>query len=585
MTRTVQLVGLACALVIAAAETQGCGSSNKAGIKTQAGTGGSAGSTTGSAGASTTGSAGASMTSGAGASVSGGGGTFQTGIGGCPIYQAPCGGKCVTITNDGQNCGGCNIKCPANRVCSGGACSVACLPGSGLSPCSGQCVDKNTDNNNCGTCGNVCSGANTACLGGSCGPAKVFAAPAGGCMNGGAPVQIGAAGSSMCAGLLAQTTFTWSVCSCKNVLFDDDAYIDGWDSTRGPYVAHQLGGGLGADGSISSQSLADIWGQSWAASTATSFNVAAFNVHHDLQSGGNITCDMMDVTRDAYVAGNINGQMTVGGTLYQTPGKAHGGLKAVAQAVTVKPPCDCTKPVPVVDLVAWGKTNNDDAAIGLDPGIMSQAGHPARIDLPCGRYYMTGFSSGGTIVAHGNTVLFVDGSVTSSGNLEITVADSSSALDLFVSGTIVATSSFTLGNPNYPALTRLYIGSSQSLDVQSALIVGAEIWAGNAKVLWESDSDVFGALFAGDLEVLSKLNLHHDQGVTVAGHGCEPPGGTTGGGGASGGGGTGGGGMCNSCKDCGNQACVNGACGACTTSADCCSPLVCDKGQCVYIVP
>ncbi|HEX4406912.1 MAG TPA: hypothetical protein VH560_18870, partial [Polyangia bacterium] len=43
---------------------------------------------------------------------------------------------------------------------------------------------------------------------------------------------------------------------------------------------------------------------------------------------------------------------------------------------------------------------------------------------------------------------------------------------------------------------------------------------------------------------------------------------------------------CNSCKDCGNQACVNGACGTCRTSSDCCSPLICKSGSCVAnIIP
>jgi hypothetical protein len=213
------------------------------------------------------------------------------------------------------------------------------------------------------------------------------------------------------------------------------------------------------------------------------------------------------------------------------------------------------------------------------------AGHPPRIDLPCGRYYITGFSGGGTIVAHGSTVLFVDGSISASGDLDITVADSSSALDVFVTGTVTATSSFTLGSPQYPALTRLYIGGTQTLDIQSTLKVGGEIWAGNATVRWESESDVWGAIFAGDLQVVSNLNLHHDQGITVAGGGCEPPPGGSGAGGGNGAGGTGGGMTCSSCKDCGNQACVNGACGACTTSADCCSPLMCENGKCVYIIP
>ena len=592
MTRTaVLLTALAGALVVAT--TQGCGSSNKANIKTTTGTAGSSGGTTsGGAGSSMTGTAGSlSMSGGGGSSTTntGAAGTFVTGIGGCPLYQAPCGGKCTVITNDAQNCGACNNKCGANEVCAGGVCSKTCLAGAGLSGCSGACVDKTTDNNNCGTCGTVCTGQ-TACIGGSCQAAKVFTAPAGTCTNGGAPAQVIAGGKNTCAGLIAQTAFTWSVCSCKNINFEGDAYVDGWDSTRMAYVPMHLGGGLAADGTITSQSLADIWGQSWAASPMTSFNVSAYNVHHDLQSGGNITCDMMDVTRDAYVAGNINGNMRVGGTLYQTPGKANGGLKVTARDVVVKPPCDCASPIPVADIVAAGKTNNDNATIKLDPGIMST--NPGRVDLPCGRYYITGFSGGGTIVAHGSTVLFVDGSISASGDLTITVADSSSALDVFVTGTITATSTFNLGSPQFPALTRLYIGGTQPLDIQSTLKIGAEIWAGNAVVNWESETDVWGAIFAGDLHVLSSLRLHHDQGITVAGENCEPPGpegpGTGGmGGGAGTGGGTAGtpGGMCTSCKDCGNQACNNGTCGSCATNADCCSPLMCSNGKCVYIIP
>jgi len=364
-----------------------------------------------------------------------------------------------------------------------------------------------------------------------------------------------------------------------------DALVDGWDSTKGPYQAGQLGGGVGANASISSQSRADIWGQSWAASMSTAFSTSQFDVHHDMQSGGDVMGDSISVSRNAYVAGNISAdtQMTVGQTLFQTPGKTHpGSLTPVQQAVTVPPPCGCSMPLPVADLVAWAKTNNDNAAIGLDPAIMTQPGHPARIDLPCGVYYLSGFSSGGSIVAHGNTAVFIDGSVTSSQDLVMTVADASSALDIFVSGTIVATSSFRLGNPSYPALTRLYVGGTQTLDVQSMLIIGAEIWAGNATVLWESDSDAFGSIFAGDFQGVSNLNIHSDQGVLRAGSNCPPPGG---GGGGPGGAGGGGGPTCGTCKDCGNQACINGSCGQCTTSAQCCPPLVCVGGQCQAVVP
>jgi hypothetical protein len=500
------------------------------------------------------------------------GGTGGASNGGCSIYQKTCGGQCMTVATDPQNCGGCGVKCAAGQVCSGGACTGSCLPGSGLTACSGQCVDKSSDNNNCGACGHAC-GASQGCVGGSCVTATVFPPPAS-CAGGGPPVTVGTTtGASQCAGLIAQTTFTWSVCSCKDVSFSSGATIDGWDSTAGAYTPKQLGGGVGADNSISTESGADIYGDSTAASMSTSFNVSGLNVHHDLQSGGNITGDGLAVTRNAYVAGNINGGMTVGGTLYQPSGKSHpSGVTLVQQPVTVAPPCDCTKPIPVADMVTWAKTNNDDAAIGLDPGIMSAAGHPSRIDLPCGVYYMTGFNSNGSIVAHGNVALFIDGSVTSGGDLTITVADASSAFDIFISDTIVAQANFTLGSPNYPALTRLYIGGSETLDMQASLIVGAEIWAGNATVLWEGSADVFGAIFAGDLQVLDNLNLHHDEAVDRAGGSCPPPGGSGSGGG------------CNTCKDCGNQACVSGTCGQCTTDADCCAPLGCSNGQCISII-
>jgi hypothetical protein len=402
----------------------------------------------------------------------------------------------------------------------------------------------------------------------------------------------------MCLGGIAQTTFTWSVCSCKNVVFEGEALVDGWNSMSGPYVPGKLGGGVGADVAITSMSGTDIWGQAWAASNATAFNMQG-NVHHDLQSGGDITADGLNVSRDAYVAGNINGQMTVGGTLYQTPGKASGGLTPVQQAVTVNPPCDCAHPVPVASTVAWAKTNNNNAAIGLDPAILTQPNHPARIDLPCGIYYLLGFSSGGMIVAHGNVAVFVDGDATSSGDLTMTIADPASQLDLWISGTIVATSNFKIGAASYPALTRTYVGSTKTLDIQVGLVIGGELWAGNAPVLWESDSDMFGAIFAGDFNVLSTFHLHQDQAIDTVGSNCPPPkGGSSSSGGsgsASSGSGSSSGGstsssgsppppMCGTCKDCGNQACINGTCGSCSSSAQCCPPLVCSNGACVPLL-
>jgi hypothetical protein len=558
--------------MLALAAMPACHSST-ANINTQSGSGGG-GAGSGAGGAGSGGSS-ASGTGGAGA-----------GGGGCSIYQALCGGACVAVTDNPQNCGSCGHACAGTEVCAGGMCVAggtgACPPGGGLTVCGGRCVDTSTDNANCGSCGHACTGMQ-GCADGGCVNAQVFPPPAT-CAGGGPAITVGTGSTAMCTGLTAQTTFTWGVCSCKDVAFDAEMLIDGWDSTKGPYVPMQLGGGVGADGSITAMSGGDIWGQSWAASASTSFNVSGLNVHHNVQSGGNITGEM-SITKDAYVVGNVDDGVTIGGTLFQPKGKSHpSGVHLMEQPVTVLPPCNCGNPILVGDLVAWAKTNNNDAAINLDPGIMTQAGHAARIDLPCGVYYITGFNSNGNVVAHGNVALFVDGDISSSGGLTITVADASSALDLYVSGTIVTGANFKLGNAAYPAVTRLYIGTTGTLDIQSGLIIGAEIWAGKATVLWESDSDVFGSLFVGNFQVLSRLNLHQDEAVVRAGQGCPPPGGNGGGGVGGGTGGSGGGG-CGTCYDCGNQACVNGTCGKCTTDAQCCSPLACINGSCVPIVP
>jgi hypothetical protein len=281
----------------------------------------------------------------------------------------------------------------------------------------------------------------------------------------------------------------------------------------------------------------------------------------------------MVVDHDAFVTGAISGNMTVKGTLHHP--------------VPVASPCNCD-PIPVAALVTGHKTNNDNNNVTppLDPNLFTGAG-PARVDLPCGNFYLTGITRSGTIVAHGRTGLFIDGNINVNG-FELTV-DPTGELDIFVNGAVLSTGSFTLGSANWPALTRMYIGTSGTFDIQSGLIIGANIWAGNANVLWESTSDMFGTLVAGDLDLVADFRAHQDNAILSAGDTCPKPpppgGGGDAGAGTDGGGSTGDGGIpptpCTSCKDCGNQACSSdGVCGSCSTSGQCCPPLVCIGGTC-----
>jgi hypothetical protein len=203
----------------------------------------------------------------------------------------------------------------------------------------------------------------------------------------------------------------------------------------------------------------------------------------------------------------------------------------------------------VSNIVANFKTNNDNALIGLNPAVLSGPTGTTRLDLPCGYYYLDSIQSSVpvTIVAHGNTALFIGGDIAPSSGLVITL-DPTAQLDLLVGGTIV--------------------GSSTNLTFSSGANVASNLYAANALVDWSADTAVYGSVFAGNFNGSSAVTIHYDSAVlNVGGSSCGPPPST-----------------CMTCGECGNQACVNNGCGACTNSSQCCAPLICQAGKCVQSI-
>jgi hypothetical protein len=178
--------------------------------------------------------------------------------------------------------------------------------------------------------------------------------------------------------------------------------------------------------------------------------------------------------------------------------------------------------------------------------------------------------------------------ISSGGALKFAL-DPTAELDIFVTGNITSSSGLSIGNANYPALTRVYLGTTGTFTVESGATYGCKIWAANAHVDWQSETDYFGSLICGDLLNEAAAKVHQDTAVLSAGETCPQPGGS---GGTSSSGGTSGGpgnlpdgGIaptgCGSCTDCGNQACLpTGVCGACTSNGQCCAPTVCINGTC-----
>jgi hypothetical protein len=506
----------------------------------------------------------------------------------CPIYQSFCGGQCIPTSSDGNNCGSCGNVCTGGSACSGGVCGSTCLPG--LTACTGACVDLGSSNANCGKCGNVCP-AGQGCVTnqsgtGSCQTAVVGTPPSAGCAGGGPPIVIteGDAGAA-CTGAIAQTLFTWALCSCTDVTVSQSFLTDSYDSSKGPYQAppYQLGGSVGLNGMMTVSNGANIYGTFWASSSSGTVASTPMNVYQDLYSGGAIgTSTAISIADDAYVNGDIGGKVSIGSTLYQptadtrAAGVTYGSLVNVP--VTVPAPC-CgpSDQVPVTSIVAGAALTNDDATSGFTSTVLAKGSTVERLDLPCGNYYFTEINPQNslTIVAHGHTAIYVQGDVSSSNPIEITL-DPGMTLDVFIAGTINTSQVITLGNPNYPALMRVYVGTTGSLVFSQKANIAADFYAMYAHpVSWSQAVTVYGSVYVGDFIASQVTAIHYDRAALTSGQSCPSPpivadAGTDAGGST-----------CQSCSDCGNQACVGGACGGCTDNSQCCAPLQCQNGTCV----
>jgi hypothetical protein len=289
------------------------------------------------------------------------------------------------------------------------------------------------------------------------------------------------------------------------------------------------------------------------------------DVRQDLYVGGNANQLDATVAGDAYVHGSVSGSLRVRGQLHQ--------------GATVSAPCEyCPNqtpgPIDVASIVNARVTNNDNATINLSATLFSSGTGASRLDLPCGNYYLNGITRDATIYAHGHTALYVGTGGITAGNVIFSL-DPTATFDIFVNGPVSNSGSFTLGEQNYPALTRMYVAGTGTLTFSSSANIFGNLYdAGHVGL--SSGTTVFGALYAGSLDGSADLTVHYDRQVVVQGVTCPPPVTSVPDGGAGSGGAT-----CGTCKDCNNQACINGTCGMCTSNSQCCAPLVCFNGRCV----
>ncbi|TNF23718.1 MAG: hypothetical protein EP329_26805 [Deltaproteobacteria bacterium] len=490
--------------------------------------------------------------------------------GGCPLYHRLCDGVCVNTNADPDNCGECGHTCDAGQACSAGGCSSTCL--GNLVACDGTCVDTRTHPDYCGDCFTKCP-EGQGCADSHCVPSVTVGDPPADCAEFG-PLVVDLDGEETCLDVTAETNFTWALCSCDGIDLSNEVLTDAYDSRFGPYVPGGLGGGVGTGGAFDASNKLTINGTFWAAAEMSLSNDVV--VAGELRAGAGLFAALLDVALDAWVGGNVStgSTITIDGTLH-VPSTATitGNVIAgatVQEPVSVGQPCRCAPEqlVPVADLVSHFAADNDNAYVGLDPGVLNWPGAAVHLTLPCGTYYLDNIASSHaiTIVATGRTALFVGGDIAGSGNIQI-VPSPEAELDVFVAGTLDTSSKLTLGSPNFPALLRIYFGTDQQISVSNSVEIGGFLWAGYGSFRASNKIEIFGGIFTGAFDASNKIDIHYDRAILDVGVECEPPEGTG----------------CDSCEDCGNQACVDGECGACVTTDDCCAPLLCIEGQCLSL--
>lgn len=434
------------------------------------------------------------------------------------------------------------------------------------------------------------------------------------CAGKGPPILVGDDGKQICAGALAATTFRFGLCTCDGYVSSGKLTTDGFDSTKGAYVPGQNDGSVGTNAGLNASNELSIGGSLWVSSKSGITVSSNVTVGGDLQCGGPYnTSQNLKVGDDASVNGTIIAKdLTVVDLLTQPAGALlnASGTKTIGATkeapVDVPDPCDCS-PDLLVDIAGFVKArqnDNDNASVPLAKDATTNLNADKTIDLPCGRYYLDQLTGAGRVTfnAKGRVALFLGGNVSTSEGFAVTL-EPGAELDLFIAGNVVSSATINLGDPAHPANVRVYVGGAGTISLSGGGIFTGNVYAPKAEIVLAANTEFFGSVFARRVSTSGDVTIHYDTAILKAGKDCPPPGGG-GAGGAAGVGGTssggaagttsgGGGGTsagtggsppaegCKTCRDCQNQACNAGVCGACQSDADCCAPLQCSNGVCL----
>lgn len=400
--------------------------------------------------------------------------------------------------------------------------------------------------------------------------------------SGSGPLIVGPA----CSDDLAGRTFRFAICTCEGISTSSTLQTDAYDSSLGPYEPGHSGGAVGVNASLALAAVADIGGSllvSGASGIQASANV---NVGVDLQCGGPYNAENdLAVYRDAEVDGRVHlHALSVGGSLTLPAGAPLETTSSTVGStlradVTVDEPCACGSAdlIDVAGIVAARATDNDNDAADFDPAALRDR-TTTTFELPCGRLYVDGLSARGdtTFVVNQRTALFIRGDLSLEGSLTIELGPEGE-LDLFVGGNVLVPGTLTVGDPSRAAHARVYVGGTGTVELSRVTTFAANLYAPSSELVVPTGVELYGSVFMRRIAAGGPVSVHFDSAIRDTSDCDDPvvPPGVDAGIDTPG---------CDSCLDCGTQACIEGECAPCRNDGDCCAPLVCESGVCTEIL-
>jgi len=351
------------------------------------------------------------------------------------------------------------------------------------------------------------------------------------CSGVGAPIVLPTSTNAACAAALESRGHRFVLCSCGDMSAPAQVRSDAFDS-RSPIVMDENAAAYGINGNLNAIGELRAGGAIYVAGANGVTASSQFRTSGSLRVGGPMTMttnDNADIGGDAYINGNVTGNVKISGTLHAPTGAALGSgveyATLVSEAVTVSPPCDCSAGfVDVAGAIAAAATSNADGAIGLQPTALASVTTPKIVELSCGTYYLTAVDATAavTLVVHGRALLAVAGDVTARNGFAVQL-DPNAELDLLIAGGLTTRNGGTFGATIAPARFRVWIGGTSSIVFDGAPWIGAVVHAPSAAVTASAGLPLWGSLLARSISIGADSMVHYDRAILAAGTICGEP--------------------------------------------------------------